>query len=110
MHECLHFKSYIQATRDIRPPNMNLLEFFYDQHLEEVFPNVNIALRIFFVMAVTNCSAERSFSCLKRIKNYLRSTIGQDRLNALALLCIESELVDAIDEFATLKSRRKMVS
>jgi len=68
--ECLHFKSYVQATKDSRSSStMNLLEFLRDQNLKDVFPNINIALSIFFVMAVTNCSAERSFSVLKRIKN-----------------------------------------
>lgn len=35
-----------------------------------MFPNVEIALRIFLSMMVTNCSGERSFSKLKRIKKY----------------------------------------
>jgi hypothetical protein len=34
-------------------------------------------------------SAEISFSKLKLLKNYLRSTMSQDRLNGLATLCIE---------------------
>jgi hypothetical protein len=45
---------------------------------------------------VTIASAERSFSKLKLLKNYLRSTI-QDRLNGLAILCIEKKLLDEID-------------
>lgn len=55
--------------------------------------------------ALTNCSGERSFSALKRIKNYLRSTTS-NRLNALYLLNIENELLqnldysDIINEFA----------
>jgi hypothetical protein len=66
-------------------------------------------------MAVTNCSAERSILCLKRAKPYLRSTIGENQLNSLAFLCIESELVstidfqDLIDTFANLESRTKMI-
>ena len=35
----------------------------------EVFPNVKIALRIYLTLMVSNCSGERSFSALKRIKN-----------------------------------------
>ena len=61
------------------------------QSLESVFPNVTIALRMYLSLMNTNCSGERSFSVLKRLKNTLRSTMCQSRLNSLSLLCIESE-------------------
>jgi hypothetical protein len=91
------------------------LHFFRNQNSEELFLNVSIALRIYSCMAVTNYSAERSFSCLKRTKTYLRSNISENRLNSLALLFIESELVstidfqDLIDTFANLKIRMKII-
>ena len=37
----------------------------------------------------TSCSAESSFSGLRRIKSYLPSTMGQKRLNSVALINIE---------------------
>lgn len=40
---------------------------------------------------------ERSFSKLKLIKSYLRSTVSQQRLNRLALLSIEKEILVEID-------------
>lgn len=40
---------------------------------------------------------ERSFSKLKLIKSYLRSTVSQQRLNRLALLSIEKEILIEID-------------
>jgi hypothetical protein len=46
---------------------------------------------------VTVASAERSFSKLKLLRNYLRSTMTQERLNGLAILCIEKNLLDEID-------------
>ena len=46
---------------------------------------------------VTVASAERSFSKLKLIKSYLRSTMSQERLNGLAILSIEKELVEKLD-------------
>lgn len=118
--ECVHFRSYIRNTVEAGGGTAvtsahTLLKFFHEHNLQETFPNVNIALKIFLTMAVCNCSAERSFSCLKRIKNYLRSTIGQDRLNALAVLCIEAELTsaidfgDIIDDFAKQKARKKIL-
>lgn len=82
------------------------------EKLELVFPNLVIALRILLTLPVSITSGERSFSKLKLIKNYLRSTMGQDRLSDLALISIESSLCDSldindiIDDFANLKTRR----
>jgi hypothetical protein len=46
---------------------------------------------------VTVASAERTFSKLKLLRNYMRSTMSQERLNGLAILCIEKKLLDEID-------------
>jgi hypothetical protein len=68
--------------------------------------------RILFTVPVTVASAERSFSKLKLLKNYLGSTMSQDWLNGLATLCIEKKLLDEnnvnkiIDEFASRNVRR----
>ena len=45
----------------------------------------------------SNCSGERTFSVLKRVRNQLRSSKGQKRLNSLALLCIENKILERID-------------
>lgn len=92
-----------------------MLQVMSRYNMQSAFPNVNIALRIYVALPVSNCSGERSFSHLKRIKNCLRSTMLQDRLSALAILNIENELVKNIDfgqlveAFATAKSRRRHV-
>ena len=76
-------------------------------------PNINIALRILLTLPVTVASGERSFFKLKIIKNYLRSTMTQNRLSGLAMIGIEHELCDKIcfkeiiKEFAEKKVRRK---
>ena len=80
--------------------------------MEGIFPNVCISLRIFLTLPVTIAFAERSFSKLKLIKNYLRSTMLQERLSDLTVLGIESELArlvdftQVIDSFASTKARR----
>ena len=53
------------------------------------FPQLIDCLRVAMTFGVTSASAERSFSSLKRVKTYLRSTMTQERLNNLALLYIE---------------------
>jgi hypothetical protein len=84
------------------------------EHVRELdcYPNISIAYRILFTVPVTVASAERSFSKLKLLKNYLRSTMSQERLNGLATLCIEKKLLDEIDinsiinDFASRNVRR----
>ena len=61
------------------------------------YPNVSIAYWILLTIHVTVASAERSFSKLKILRNCLRSTMLQDRLNGLALCSIEAEILDNID-------------
>ena len=76
------------------------------------FPNACIAYRILLTIPVTVASAERSFSKLKLIKSYLRSTMSQERLTGLAILSIEKEMVakleykTLINTFATQKARK----
>jgi hypothetical protein len=76
------------------------------------FSNAYIVYRIMLTIPVSVASAERSFSKLKIIKSYLRSTMSQQRLNGLALLSIEKEMLNElnydnlIDNFASLKARK----
>ena len=44
---------------------------------------------ILATIPATSCSAERSFSALRRIKTFVRSTMGQDRLSSIAVINIE---------------------
>jgi len=62
---------------------------------------------MFLIIPASNCSAERSFSALKHIKNFLKSKLNEDLLNDYAILHIEAELVITI-EFASKKARKKM--
>lgn len=52
-------------------------------------------------MPATNAASERSFSTLRRIKTYLRSTMSQERLNHLMILHIHRELTDKLDLIET---------
>ena len=79
----------------------------------DCYPNVSVAYRILLTIPVTVASAERSFSKLKLLKNCLRSTMLQDRLNGLATCCIEKDMLDSIDldiilnDFASRNARRR---
>ncbi|KAH3874468.1 hypothetical protein DPMN_037712 [Dreissena polymorpha] len=47
------------------------------------YPLIQLILTELLTMTATSASCERSFSSLKRIKTYIRSTMGEDRLTAL---------------------------
>jgi len=72
-------------------------------------------LRIFITIAVSVVSCERSFSKLKLIKNYLRSSMSTLRMRNLAIPSIEQQLTDeinsgiAVEEFANKKARKVTV-
>lgn len=89
-----------------------LFEYLVVNNRFTAFPNVFVALRIYLTMPVTVASGERSFSKLKLIKTYLRSTISQERLNNLAMLSIESDITKTLDfkmilkDFANKKARK----
>ncbi|XP_074352353.1 uncharacterized protein LOC141691518 [Apium graveolens] len=72
---------------------------------------VKLFSEIILTIPVTVVTAERSFSKLKLIKNYLRSTMSQERLNGLAMLSVEKQMLakldigDLIRDFAHSKLR-----
>jgi hypothetical protein len=76
-----------------------LLKLLILENLEEIFSEVSKLLRILITMPMTTSEAERSFSTLLRIKTFLRNTMDQDRLNALAMLSTESGFISKIPEF-----------
>lgn len=90
----------------------DVLNYIYTNNLSSYFPNMCIALRIYLTMPVSVATGERTFSKLKIIKNYLRSTMKQERLTDLSIISIEHELCEnidiksLIDKFAAVKARK----
>lgn len=66
-----------------------LVKTLYENELHTVLPVFYKASSILATIPATSCSAERSFSGLRRVKTYLRSTMGQERLSSISLLCME---------------------
>jgi len=54
-----------------------------------LFPEFATMVHILAVIPATSCSAERSFSALRILKTYMRSTMGQQRVSNIALIHIE---------------------
>lgn len=62
------------------------------------FENIKVLLRILGTLPVTSCECERSFSALRRLKDYSRSSMLDNRLNGLALLHVHQHIVPKVDE------------
>ena len=94
---------------------LNMFRLLVGHGLAPTFPNVEITLRIYLCLMVSNCSGERTFSRLKLIKDELRSTMAQKRMNVISLMSIESDILreidfnSIVDDFALQKSRKMNV-
>ncbi|KAJ8335756.1 hypothetical protein SKAU_G00390980 [Synaphobranchus kaupii] len=71
---------------------VDLFQLFMENNVAEVFSETVTLLKILITTPMTTAEAERCFSTLKRIKTFLRNTMTQDRLNALAMLSMEKRL------------------
>lgn len=108
--ELFHELQFLKNLNLQTPTQM--LNYIIKNNLTHSVPNASVALRILLTMPVSVASAERTFSKLKLIKNYLRSSMGQQRLDNLAIISIESDLLDNINmtelisEFSRKKARK----
>jgi len=103
---------------------------FHNQHIQQCvkllkqFQDSGLLMEVYKLFCLiltipsTSVSVERNFSCLKRIKTYLRNSMTEERLSSLATISIEKELINSladidgqfyekiIDRFSVLKDRR----
>ena len=82
-----------------------ILETVYENDLFGMFPEFSNVAHILAVIPATSCSTERSFSALRRLKTYLRSTMGQQRVNNITL--INSVVNNDMDRIIDIFGRRK---
>ena len=82
--------------------------------LEKCFSETCTLLQIILTIPMSTAEAERCFSTLKRVKTFLRNSMADSRMNALAMLSIEKDMIrhtsdfneKVINVFQTLKERR----
>ena len=103
-------KNEVLSTNDIR----GICEIFSTNNYGSLYPEVHKLLKLYLVVPVASAGAERSFSTLRRVKSWMRSTMAEDRLSSLALMCIEKEVTkhlegnieELVTQFADSSSRR----
>ena len=106
--EMIHKQNF---GKDALDPLQLLNKIICSLQLNEIFPELVIALKIFLTIPVSAASGERSFSKLSLIKNYSRSTMSQDRLNDLSTLNMnykiarQMDFTDVIKDLLTNKQR-----
>jgi hypothetical protein len=121
--EMIQFAAFVRNQNLQKPvneklnesPELTMYKLLRSLNLSATFPNVEISLRIYLCMMVSNASGERSFSKLGIVKGDLRSSMGQERLSMLALMSIEHDVLrsidftDTIEEFAIAKARKTAI-
>ena len=71
--------------------------------MRSMFSEVEKLVRLLMVCPCSSAAAERSFSALRRLKTWLRSTMSQSRLNNVAVCHCHQDLLDAVDINALMK-------
>ena len=71
--------------------------------MKALFPNVETLLRLLAVNPASSATAERSFSSLRRLKTFLRSTIGQSRFTHCALCDVHKNILDTVDTVGLMR-------
>ena len=84
--ELKRFVNVIETHQDSLKTTRDFLNYICKKGLLEVYSNLFIALRVVMTCHISDASAERSFSTLKLIKTFHRSTIMDDRLSSLAII------------------------
>lgn len=97
---------------------MALVEFTYTSIKEKIYeyrailPQVAKLIQLLFVIPATSATSERSFSSLRLLKSFLRTTMSQNRLNYLMLLYIHKDrtidMRTAMREFINNSERRQI--
>lgn len=62
-----------------------------------VYPNMYKLLQVALTLPISSATCERSFSTMRRIKTWMRSTMVENRFNDLSIINIEKDLAKQIN-------------
>lgn len=77
----------------------------------KVYPNLYKLLKVALTIPVSSATCERSFSAMKRIKNWLRNSMSQEKFTNLSIIHIERQISnnlcveDVLNDFAKCDHR-----
>lgn len=91
--------SIIYSSTEFHKVNIHeLWMYLKSTGLSDSLPQVTKLASLIVTIPATSAGAERSFSCLKRVKTHLRNSQSQNRLSDLSLLTIEKRLLTTIQK------------
>ena len=88
---------YVEVSSQV----LEVTELFLENTFHIALSSMNELLKIFWTIPVNSCQCEHSCSCLKRLKTYLRNSMGEERLSGIALLNIERNFEINLDQIVT---------
>ncbi|KAF0759629.1 Zinc finger MYM-type protein 1 [Aphis craccivora] len=69
---------------------------------KNIYPNMYKLMQVALTLPISSATCERSFSAMRRMKTWLRSSMLQNRFNNLAIISIENDISKKIDKEAIL--------
>ena len=78
-----------------------------------ILSEIHNLLRLYLIVPVTSATSERTFSVLKRLLVYLRSTMTEKRVNNCLLVHVHKDIVDELNlkeiavEFVSVNDERR---
>ena len=113
--QLLLLKSHFEKNPN-DPTLMDVVAYLRSLNTSSTFMSEVVKLVILILVApATNATSERSFSALRRVKTYLRTTMSQQRLNHLMVLHIHKEDCDKLnleqcaDDFCANSEHRRSI-
>ncbi len=78
---------------------VELLKFFSDHNLQGTFSELTSLIDLLLTVPMTTSEGERSFSTMNRVKSFKRTTMSDERLNALVALSVGSSMIEGNQQF-----------
>ena len=97
--------SLFRQLENIPTEFLEFVQFFQNLNsdVHKMLPEIKKLIKLLLVVPSSTASAERSFSMLRRLKTYLRSTMTQVRLNSLVIMHSYSDDLASIPVSSILK-------
>ena len=96
-HELHQAKRLVERLDSVENPKSMLALISCLERHKEAFPELYRIGVIAIALPVSSAACERSFSCLRHIKTWVRNSMSNEKLQSVAILAIENECTQLLD-------------